>query len=75
MHEKPYSEGEDKYLLKGAWYLWWVQLQRAVNTSSHAWQNDTSISFEALCPTIDEGNDRTGIQNSVFIAQEGYLEN
>lgn len=53
--------------------LWGIQLQRAVNARSHAGQNDTSISFEALRSSIDEGDDGAGIQNSVFIAQEGYL--
>lgn len=53
--------------------LWGIQLQRAVNARSHAGQNDTSISFEALCSSINEGDDGAGIQNSVFVAQEGYL--
>lgn len=54
--------------------LWRIQLQCAVDACSHARQNDTSISFEALRSSIDEGDDGAGIQNSIFIAQEGYLE-
>lgn len=53
--------------------LWGIQLQRAVNACRHAGQNDASISFEALCSSVDEGDDGAGIQNSVFVAQEGYL--
>lgn len=53
--------------------LWGIQLQRAVNARSHAGQNDTSISFEALRSSVDEGDDGAGIQYSVFVAQERYL--
>lgn len=54
--------------------LWWVELQCAVDASSHAGQNDTSVSFEALRSSIDEGNDGARIQNSVVIVQERYLK-
>lgn len=63
---------KDKLSLKTD--LWRIQLQCAVDACSHARQNDTSISFEALRSPIDEGDDGAGIQNSIFIAQEGYLE-
>lgn len=54
--------------------LRWVQLQCAVDACSHAGQNDTSVSFKALRSSVDEGDDGAGIQDSVFIDQEGYLE-
>lgn len=54
--------------------LWWVELQCTVDASSHAGQNDTSVSFEALRSSIDEGNDGARIQNSIVIVQERYLK-
>lgn len=57
---------EDKLLLKSD--LWRVQLQRAVDACSHAGQNDTSVSFKALCSSVDERNDGAGIQDSILIA-------
>lgn len=65
---------ENQRLLERERYLWRIQLQGAVDTRSHAWQNDTGISFKALCPAINEWDDRAGIQDSIFIAQEGDLE-
>lgn len=55
-------------------YLWRVQLQGAVDACSHAWQNDASVAFKALRSSINEGDDRAGIQDAIFIAQDGYLE-
>lgn len=54
--------------------LWGVELQCTVNACSHAGQNDSSISFEALCSSIDKGNDGARIENSIFIVEEGYLK-
>lgn len=61
-------------LSKGLRYLGRVQLQCAVNACGHARQNDTSVAFEALRPSINEGDDGARIQNPVFIAQQGDLE-
>lgn len=55
-------------------YLWWVKLQSAINTGRHARQDDAGISFKALCPPINKGDDGAGIQDSFIIAQERYLE-
>lgn len=54
--------------------LWWVELQCTVDASSHAGQDDASVSFEALRSSIDEGNDGARIQNSIVIVQERYLK-
>lgn len=54
--------------------LWRIQLQCAFNTSSHARQNDPGVSFEALSPPINQGDDGAGIHNFIFIIQEGYLK-
>ena len=54
-------------------HLWWVELQDAVDACGHARQNDSSIAFETLRPTVNEGDDGTGVQNAILIAQERYL--
>lgn len=53
--------------------LWWVELQCTVDTSSHAGQNDTSVSFEALRSSVNERNDGARIWNSIIIVQERNL--
>lgn len=55
-------------------HLWRVQLQCAVDARRHAGEDDSGVSFEALCSSVNERDDGAGVQDSVFIAQEGYLE-
>lgn len=52
-------------------HLWGVKLQGAINASCHARKNDSGIAFEALCATIYKRNNGAGIQDTIFINQQG----
>lgn len=51
-----------------------VQLQRAVDAGRHAGQDDPGVSFKTLRPSVDERDDGAGIQDAVFVTQEGDLK-
>lgn len=51
-----------------------IQLQCAFDTSSHARQDDSGISFEAFSPSINEGDDGAGVHHFIFIIEQGYLK-
>ena len=55
-------------------HLRWVQLQGTVDACSHARQDDTGVALEAFGAAVNERDDRAGIQNPVFVDQDGDLD-
>ena len=53
--------------------LRWVQLQGTVDACSHARQDDAGVALEAFGAAVNERDDRAGIQNPVFVDQDGDL--
>lgn len=50
-----------------------VKLKRTVDAGRHARKNDSCVAFEALCPTINERNNGTWVQDAVLIHQQRQL--
>ena len=55
-------------------YLWRVQLQGTVDARRHARQDEPGVALEAFGAAVDERDDGAGVQNPVFIDQDGDLE-